>query len=370
MRRTAARLLVPLVALSLVASACGGGGDKRPSDAIKELRESEAKDVKPPERVDPKNLALPGFALVTNSPTWEKLVDAPNGRGAVILFVQPGSPADNKGIARGDMLTEVDGERVANQEHALALLYANKGEKRNLKITGRNGKVRELAVRSEIPKERPKRFLDEMLKGNPNDPVLRYLRAGAVGTTVQSSIDDLKAALDVEPEFVEALNKRANLLFSARLGTKDKKRQEELITQALAAWTNALDIDPRNAEALTQQANAETAIGKGSAAKADALKAIRVDPTSPAANNALARANLVLKKPQDAAGPARAALELNPYTNLTYYRTLAEVFKDLKRKTDCSATLNAIVPWLEGTKVKALKTEAEQIQKEARENCG
>ena len=369
MRRHAARLLAPLVALALVAAACGGD-DKRPSDAIKDIRESSAKDVKPPERVDPKNLALPGVALVTNSPTWEKLVDSPNGRGAVILFVQPGSPADNKGIARGDMLTHVDGDRVANQEHALALLYANKGEKRNLKIVGRNGKEREVSVRSEIPKQRPKRFLDEMLKGNPNDPVLRYLRAGAVGTTVQSSIDDLKAALDVEPEFVEALNKRANLLVTARLATKDKKRQDELVTQAFAAWTNALDIDPRNAEALTQQANAETALNRASAAKADALKAIRVDPTSPAANNALARANLALKKPQDAAGPARAALELNPYTNLTYYRTLAEVFKDLKRKSDCAATLNAIVPWLEGTKVKALKTEAEQIQKEARENCG
>jgi tetratricopeptide (TPR) repeat protein len=370
MRRTSARLLVPLLALALVAAACGSGGDKRPGDTIKEIRDLAAKDVDPPGRVDPKNLALPGFALVTNSPTWEKLVDAANGRGAVILFVQPGSPADNKGIARGDMLTEVDGERVANQEHALALLYSNKGEKRNLKITGRNGKERELSVRSEIPKDRPKRFLDEMIKGNPNDPVLRYLRAGAIGTTIQSSIDDLKVALDVEPEFVEALNKRAFFLFSARLGTKDKKRQQELITQALAAWTNALDIDPRNAEALTQQANAETALGKASAAKADALKAIRVDPTYPAANNALAKANLSLKKPQDAAGPARAALELNPYTNLTYYRTLAEVFKDLKRKTDCSATLNAIVPWLEGTKVKPLKTEAEQIQKEARENCG
>jgi PDZ domain-containing protein len=369
MRRNAARVLVPLLALTLVASACGGGG-KRPTDEIKKIRESSAKDVKPPDRPDPKNLALPGFALVTNSPTWEKLVNAPNGRGAVILFVQPGSPADNKGIARGDMLTEVDGERVANQEHALAKLYANKGEKRKLKIVGRNGKERTVQIRNEIPKERAKRFLDEMLKGNSNDPVLRYLRAGSVGTTVQSSLDDLKVALDVEPEFVEALNKRANLLFNARFGTKDKKRQQELITQALASWTNALDIDPRNAEALTSQSLAETAINKATAAKADALKAIRVDPTYPLANNALARANLGLKKPQDAAGPARAAIELNPYTNLTYYRTLAEVFKDLKRKSDCSETLNAIVPWLEGTKVKPLKTEAEQIQKEAKENCG
>jgi hypothetical protein len=369
MRRNASRLLVPLLALALIAGACGGGS-KRPTDEIKKLRESSAKDVKPPPRVDPKNLALPGFALVTNSQTWEQIVNAPNGRGAVILFVLPGSPADNKGIARGDMLTEVDGQRVTNQEHALALLYSNKGEKRKLKIVGRNGKERSVSIRNEIPNKRAKPFLDEMLKGNPNDPVLRYLRAGSPGTTIQSSIDDLKAALDVQPEFVDAISKRANILFGARLATKDKKRQQELITQALASWTNALDIDPRNAEALAAQANAETAIGKPAAAKADALKAIRVDPTLPAANHALARASLALEKPQDAAGPARAALELNPYNNLNYYRTLAEVFKDLKRKSDCAVTLNAIVPWLEGTKVKPFKVEADHIKEEAKDNCG
>lgn len=369
MRRKRARVLVPFLALALVAGACGGGG-KRPSDTIKEIRESDAKDVEPPERADPKNLALPGLALVTNSPTWEDIVKSPNGRGAVVLFVQPGSPADNKGVGRGDMVTAVDGQRVTNHEHALSLLYSNKGEKRELTITGRNGKERTVTIRGEIPKRRALPYLNEMIKGNPNDAVLRYLRAGQVGTKIQDGITDLDKALEAEPDFAEALNKRASIIFGARLGTKDKKRQQELATEALAGWNNALDIDPRNAEALTLQANAQTSLGKPTQGKADALKAIRVDPTLPSANNALARANLALKKPEDAAGPARAAVELNPYTNLTYYRTLAEIFKDLKRKADCAATLNAIVPWLEGTKVKELKTEAEQIQKESRENCG
>jgi tetratricopeptide (TPR) repeat protein len=369
MTRRRARVLVPFLAVSLIVTACGGGG-RRPSDTIKNIRESDAKDVEPPERADPKNLALPGLALVTNSPTWEDVADSPNGRGAVVLFVQPGSPADNKGIGRGDMITQVNGQRVTNHEHALSELYSNKGEKRELTIIGRNGKERTVSVRGEIPKRRAIDYLNGMIKNNPNDPVLRYLRAGSVGTTVQAGINDLDKALSVAPDFAEAMNKRSSILFSARLGAKEKKRQQELANDALAGWNNALDIDPRNAEALTLQANAQTALGKPSQAKADALKAIRIDPTLPSANNALARAHLALKKPEDAAGPARAAIELNPYTNLTYYRTLAEVFKDLKRKADCSATLNAIVPWLEGTKVKELKTEAEQIEKESRENCG
>lgn len=369
MIRKRAWLLVTFLALSIVASACGGGG-RRPSDTIKDIRESNAKEVEPPERADPKNVALPGLALVTNSPTWQDLVNSPNGRGAVVLFVQPGSPADSKGIGRGDMVTAIDGDRVTNHEHALSLLYANKGEKRELKITGRNGRERTVSIRAEIAKRRAVDFLNEMIKGNPNDPVLRYLRAGSVGTKIQDGIADLDKALEVEPDFAEALNKRSSILFGARLSTKDKKRQQELANEALAGWNNALDVDPRNAEALTLQSNALSAIGKPSQAKADALKAIRVDPTLPAANHALARAHLELKKPQDAAGPARAAVELNPYSNLNYYRTLAEAFKDLKRTSDCSATLNAIVPWLEGTKVPALKREAEQIQKEAKENCG
>ena len=370
MRRSPARLLVPLVALALLAGACGGGGDRRPADEIKKIRDAEAKDVKAPERVDPKSLALPGFQMVTNSPTWERMVSSPNGRGAVILFVLPGSPADNKGLARGDMVVEVDGERVTNHESAIAKLYGTKGEQRTLKILGRNGKEREIRVRLDIPRLVVKPLLDEMLKQNSKDPVLRYLRAISSGSTTEQRLDDLAVALETQPEFVDALAKRAEYLFRLRLATNDKKRQDDFTKQGLAAWTNALDIDPRDAEVLAQQANALSALGRGSAAKADALKAIRVDPTLAAANHALARANLVLKKPQDAAGPARAAVELNPYNNLNYYRTLAEVFRALKRKSDCAATLNAIVPRLEGAKTKPLKTEAEQLEKEARENCG
>ena len=248
------------------------------------------------------------------------------------------------------MLTEVDGERsrtTSTRSRCCTRTRARSGSSRSRDATARS-------ARSPIKLGDPEAACPAVPRrddqGQPERPGAALpARAAPVGTTVQSSIDDLKAALDVEPEFVEALNKRANLLFSAaararrtRSGRRSSSRRRS------PRWTNALDIDPRNAEALTLQANAETALGKGRPAKADALKAIRVDPTSPAANNALARANLALKKPQDAAGPARAALELNPYTNLTYYRTLAEVFKDLKRKTDCSATLNAIVPWLEG----------------------
>jgi hypothetical protein len=236
MTRRRARVLVPFLAVSPIVTACGGGG-RRPSDTIKNIRESDAKDVEPPERADPKNLALPGLALVTNSPTWEDVADSPNGRGAVVLFVQPGSPADNKGIGRGDMITQVNGQRVTNHEHALSELYSNKGEKRELTIIGRNGKERTVSVRGEIPKRRAIDYLNGMIKNNPNDPVLRYLRAGSVGTTVQAGINDLDKALSVAPDFAEAMNKRSSILFSARLGAKRRSASRSSRTTPSPAGT-------------------------------------------------------------------------------------------------------------------------------------
>lgn len=369
MTRNASKLLVLFLSITLVASSCGGKS-KRPVDEVKKLREADASDVRPPPRVDPKYLAQPGLTLATNSPTWQKLVDSPEGRGAVVLFVQPNGPTDRKNVARGDMIVEIDGKRVTNFEYALTLLRSAKGDRRKLKVMGRNGKTRDVTVKNDIPRDRPRRALDLMIRGNPSDPVLHYLRSVSVGGTFADALADLKAALDIEPAFVEALSVRGNYLFSQRRFAKDKKQSDALTAEALANWTNALDIDPHSADTLVYKANAETAIGKPAQAKADAVKALRIDGTNPAANNALARSNLALKKPQDAAGPAAAALQLNPYNNLTYYRTLAQAFRDLKRKTDCQETLNAVVPYLEGTRTKALKTEAEELQREAKRNCG
>ena len=369
MKSNARKIVGPLLALAIIASACFGGGNE-PLEEITSIRESEAKDIEPPETVDPKDFAQPGLIVQTNSPTWQDLVKAPSGRGAVVLFVQPGGPSDRKRIARGDMIVEVDGKKVTNAEHALTLLRANKGETRKVKLIRRGGdQERELEITGDIPTQRARPFLDGMLANNPNDPVLRYLRALS-GASVKEANEDLTTAIRREPEFVEALSLQGNLLFNARTKTKDKKKQVAIIGQALAAWANALDINPRHAETLVFQSAGQAALGRLDQAKADATKALNVDGTFASANHALAKAELALKKPQNAAGPARAAVEANPFTNLTYYRTLATVFKELKRKDDCSKTLLAVVPHLKGAKVKALDTEAKQLEKEAKEECG
>jgi hypothetical protein len=371
MSRNARKLLGPLLALAVIASACGGGGGK--GDVGKEIlkiRETDAGDIDPPEAVAADAFAQPGLLVATNSSTWRDLVKSPAGKGAVILFVQPGGPSDRKGIARGDTIIEVDGERVANGEYALTLLRSKKGETRNVKIKGRNDNERDVKIQGEIPKTRARPFLDGMITGSPNDPVLRYLRALTSGGSVREAAKDLQDALTKEPRFVDALSLQGNLIFNQRLGTKDRKKQVGIIGEALASWANALDIDPDHAETLALQSAAHAALGRFDQAKTDALRALDVDDSFAAANHALAKAELALKKPQNAAGPARAAVAANPYTNLNYYRTLAAVFKSLKRKADCSATLRSIVPHLKGAKVPALTKEAAQLEKESRENCG
>jgi tetratricopeptide (TPR) repeat protein len=370
MKINARKPLGLLVALALLAPACFGGGPNDVAEEIAGIRDSEANDVKPPERVDPKDFGQPGLILQTNSQTWEDIARAPARGGAVILFVQPGGPADRKGLARGDVIAEVDGTRVRNGEYALTLLRGNKGEKRTIKVVGRNGNEREVEIRGDIPKQRARPFLNGLISQSPRDPVLRYLRALSSGGTVAQAASDLKVAIEEEPDFVEALTLQGNIAFNQRLGTKDKKKQTAFIGSALASWAAALDINPRSAETLALQSSGNAALGKLEQAKSDAEKSVKIDGTFASANHALAKALLAAKKPADAAGPARAAVELNPYTNLNYYRTLAEVFKGLKRKDDCSKTLLSIVPHLEGAKVKALKTEAEQLEKEAKENCG
>ena len=371
-RKPAGVIGAVVIALALVASACGGGGGSEVEEAITEIRETDAGDIEPPERVDPKDFAQPGLIVQTNSRTWENLADAPPGRGAVILFVQPGGPSDRKGIARGDLITEVDGKRVTNAEYALTLLRSNKGETRKVKLKGRGDRERELEIKGDIPKARALDFLNGMISNNPNDPVLRYLRAlsGGPGRTVKNAMDDITIALREAPNFVDAMSLQGNLIFNTRLAEKDKKKQAAIIGRALASWANALDINPRHAETLALQSAGQAALGKPDIAKSDATKAVKIDGTFAAANHALARAELALNKPQNAAGPARAAVEANPYTNLNYYRTLAEVFKELKRKEDCSKTLLSVVPHLEGAKVRALTTEAKQLEKEAKEDCG
>jgi tetratricopeptide (TPR) repeat protein len=339
-------LLWAVTAFALVANGCFGGGGGDQGGAATSLSKEKAGDVKPPEPVDSKATAQPGLVLFPNTPSLQRLTGAPKGKGVVVLFVQPGGPSDRKGIARGDLLTEVNGTKVSNQENALALLRLRPGEKVKLAFTRQDNTERTIEIEERDPGNITlAQFLNPIIENSPSDPILRYLRATSTGST-QDRLADLRRAIQADPRFVEALTLRASLLWDQSLGTRKKKERVQLQNTAFAGWKNALDIDPENTTTLAVQAVAIATIGNGRKAREDAQHALAVDKTQPRAYYALALSELTLNHAERAAGPARAAVEVAPYTPL-YYRVLARTFFALKRRDDCRKTTDAVIPFLQ-----------------------
>jgi hypothetical protein len=338
-RRT--KWIVAGVVLSLVAAACGGGGDPPSAGVGKDFRNADAGDIEPPARVDPTALALPGMILWTNSASWRRQLETPEGPGVAVLFIQPGTPANDKGIARGELLTKIDGDAVTNHEHAISLLHGRPGEKR----TRGDEEEREVEISLERPRQRSRQYINSLLNTTPNDAVLHFLRAQSLGGSVDENLEDLNRAIELDARFVEAMSERASIRWVQRL-RRSKEDARRIATDALAGWENALDLEPRNALLISIRAAALVDIGQNEQGKREVEKSLAIDPSQAQALFTLARAEFNLKRPQEALGPARGAVELNPYSNLFYWRLLERIFLGLKRKDDCVKTAAAVTPYV------------------------
>jgi hypothetical protein len=347
----------------LVAAACGGGGDPPSVRIAEDFRDADAGDIEPPARVDAAALALPGMILWTNSATWQRQLETPEGPGVAVLFIQPGTPANDKGIARGELITKIDGDAVTNHEHAISLLHGRPGEKRTLAMKRGDEEEREVEISLERPRQRSRQYIEALLKTSPNDAVLHFLRAQSLGGTVENNLEDLNRAIEIDARFVEAMSERASIRWVQRLrASEDDARR--IATDALAGWENALDIDPRNALLTSIRAAALVDIGQNERGKTEVEKSLAIDPSQGQALFTLARAEFNLKRPQEALGPARGAVELNPYSNLFYWRLLERVFLALERKDDCVKTAAAVTPY-----VRALGSGAEDEAKALTDLC-
>lgn len=342
-RRTRVRWMAAALAFGILAAACGGnaGGGEAAADIVKQ----RGRDIKPPDPVDPKATALPGLVVNTNSPTWRKLISAPEADGAVVLYVQPEGPSDRKRIARGHVLTAVDGTAVGNHEQAIALLRSRPGQKRELTFVTNEGEERTVEIEAKVPNVTSVRpFVDVQIEGNPNDPLFRFIRAQSSGGTFDANLADVTKALELEPDFVEAMTLRASLLWDRRLVDRDNALR--LANDALAGWKGALDIDPENVTTLSVRSSALTALGRGRQAQRDAEEALSIDDAHPHSYYSLALAMARLDEDERALAAARAAVELNPY-NVVYFRGLARSFSRLGREDDCTKTAEAMGPFLE-----------------------
>ncbi|HYZ93186.1 MAG TPA: PDZ domain-containing protein [Actinomycetota bacterium] len=341
MKRHVTTRLVGALVLALTAASCGGGSEVV---NVTEIANAAAKDVRPPSAVDIKRTGLPGLVIATNSPSMRRLARAPDGTGAVILFVEPGGPSDGLGVGRGDLITEIGGEKVTNHSRALALLHDRPGKEIEVKITHRDGRDRTITIKPREPLVASLRqYLNPLVDASPRDPVLRFVRAQTPGL-LETRLNDLEAALDIDKRFVEALTLRASLIWDNRpAGDKEGRR---FVTEALDGWKKALAADPRNATALTTRATVLSVIGNARQSLQDASKAIEIDASHPRAYYAKGVAEEALRRPDRAAGPARAAVELDPF-NIQHWRLLARIFTTLKRKDDCRRTAAGFTAFLQ-----------------------
>lgn len=339
MRRLAGRRLTAVLVLLLFVTSCGGGG----ADVTK-IANLSAGDVKPPPTVDTKRSGLPGLFIATTSSSLRRLAQAPAGEGVVVLFVEPGGPSDGLGIGRGDLITKIAGETVKNHSRALALLHDRPGKEIEVEIRHRDGRNGTITIKPREPLVASLRqYLNPLIAASPKDAVLRFVRAQTPGPTVQR-LQDLKIALDVDRRFVEAMSLRASLLWDSR--PDDERRAERFAAEALEAWKRALNVEPDNTTVLTTRSSVLSSFGNPRQAQKDAVEAIELDPSHPRAYYARGVAEEALNRRDRAAGPARAAVELDPF-NIQHWRLLARVFTGLNRKDDCRRAVSAFTPFLE-----------------------
>jgi tetratricopeptide (TPR) repeat protein len=203
-------------------------------------------------------------------------------------------------------------------------------------------------------------FLNPMVTANANDAVLRFLRAQASGGSYAGNVNDVNQALQLEPQFVEAMTLKASLQWDHRI--TDRKNALRLVNEALAGWKSALDIDPNNTTALSVRSTAYTSLGRGQKGKEDANKTLSVDDSYPRGYFALALADTQLRDPRAALGPASAAVKLNPF-NYQYFSLLASTFKRVGRKADCDKTATAMTPFLNANNLASAATQLKNLCK-------
>lgn len=95
-----------------------------------------------------------GVGLTDLTPELRTHFGAPEGQGAMVSKVEPGSPADKAGIRVGDVLTSIDGQGVESSWDVMAKVrHIDDGQQVPIEVW-RNGKAQNLNA-TIVEKERP-----------------------------------------------------------------------------------------------------------------------------------------------------------------------------------------------------------------------
>jgi tetratricopeptide (TPR) repeat protein len=117
----------------------------------------------------------------------------------------------------------------------------------------------------------------------------------------QGAIADFTEAIQLDPKFAEAYNNRGN----ARVTLGDKQG-------ALADFNKAIQLNPKEAEAYHNRGNLRADIGDKPGALTDFNKAIQLNPKYPEAYNSRGNTRLTLGDKQGALADFNQAIKLNP----------------------------------------------------------
>jgi Flp pilus assembly protein TadD len=323
------------------ASGCFGGGP--------------ASGVKPPPKADGSLTARVGLVVATNSASFQRHVDASDTEGVAVLFVQEGGPADAANVERGDVITAVNGDDTVNAEIAVAQLRARPDDELELDVVRRNGDRSKIDVVARVPgRVDLERLYDPLVDDDPDDPLLLYLRAQArqQQEDFEDSIADLDRAVELDEDFSEAYNLRAERRWALARSSDSEETEQSRAREAVQDWQRAISRDQKNARAFASLSQAIALLNEAAGAKQAAQSAIKLDETLPAAHYGLALAEFYAGDNAAAAEAASEAVELNPF-DVRYYEILARSFKRLDRQEDCEGTMSAILDLITGTQDRA-----------------
>ncbi|HVE92171.1 MAG TPA: hypothetical protein VNE62_07715 [Actinomycetota bacterium] len=351
----------PLVLVCVLALLATGCTTRRPQTEPRESpgrsritpppRGKRAESVKPPTTPARDLLGRPGLVLGTNSDTWSSLVKSARTKGVVVLFSTPNGPGSKAKLERGDVITSIADKPSTNSELAVVQLRGKIGESKKVQVTKPDNRKQTITIKLEKAPDKSnltETYYNKLVQESPNDAVLLYLRAQ--DTSNKANFDqrlaDLDKAINATPAgFVEALSLRADVLWAQSL-KRDVNADErtKLRQRAGDDWNVALREDPDNLRTLTSRSMALARLRRNEEAKRDADRAMKVDPTSPYAHYVSSVAETAVGRPAEAAGLARKAIDLAPYT-IAYYVLLARLYGTrLARCPDAQKTVDAILP--------------------------
>jgi serine protease Do len=99
-----------------------------------------------------------GVNIQTITPDLAQALNVKDRQGALVADVTSGSPAEDSGLERGDIITAFDGKAVKDSHDLPALVAATPVDKEVTVTVLRDGKVRQLSVKvGKLPSEQAKR---------------------------------------------------------------------------------------------------------------------------------------------------------------------------------------------------------------------